>query len=230
MNSPQLPSISLGFESPVYFQQSSQLPSPLVGLFDVPAMDSSNPSSGSQSPLLFPPTSSSSRAGSPAFGEGSWPAPSKRVRQISQSWNHMIDTPTTAGGTPSWPHWTPAFQERFETHIANITASCGFSLNWIENQAVRSFMNEFFPFANPISSYQLSNCIIPHEVKRYWQAVKNCCRGSDATLQTDGWTGINFCYLLAFMITTASRQARLFSAVSSLPIVIQKNIRSTRFE
>ncbi|KAG1728667.1 hypothetical protein EDB19DRAFT_1897375 [Suillus lakei] len=94
-------------------------------------------------------------------------------------------------------------QEHFETHITNITASCRFSLNWIENQAVCSFMNEFFPFANPISSYQLSNHIILHKIERYWQAVKNCCCGSDVTLQTDGWTGVNFHYLLAFMITAA---------------------------
>ncbi|KAG2158697.1 uncharacterized protein EDB93DRAFT_562146 [Suillus bovinus] len=79
----------------------------------------------------------------------------------------IVDTPTTGGGTPSRPHWTPAFQEHLETHIANITTSCGFSLNWIENQAVCRFMNKFFPFANSISSYQLSNCIIPHEVEKY---------------------------------------------------------------
>jgi hypothetical protein len=91
--------------------------------------------------------------------------------------------------------------------MANITASCGFSFNWIENQAVRSFLNEFFPFANPISSYQLANRIIPREVEKFCQAAKNRCHGSDATLQTDGWTGINFRYLLAFMITTANREA-----------------------
>ncbi|KAG1722274.1 hypothetical protein EDB19DRAFT_1898223 [Suillus lakei] len=106
----------------------------------------------------------------------------------------MIDTPTTARGTPSWQHWAPAFEEHFETHITNITASYKFSLNWIENQAVCGFMNEFFPFVNPISSYQLSNHIILHKVERYWQAVKNCCCGSDVTLQTDGWTGM---YLLS---------------------------------
>ncbi|KAG2068965.1 hypothetical protein BDR04DRAFT_1022879, partial [Suillus decipiens] len=107
-------------------------------------------------------------------------------------------------GTPSWPQWTPVLQECFKTHMSNITASCGFSFNWVENQAVHSFMNEFFPFANSISSYQLSNCIIPHEVERFQQAAKNHCCGSDATLQTDGWTGINFHYLVAFMITTAN--------------------------
>lgn len=90
--------------------------------------------------------------------------------------------------------------------MANITASCGFSFNWVENQAVRSFMNEFFPFANSISSYQLSNRIVPREVERFRQAAKNRCRGSDVTLQTDGWTGINFHYLVAFMITTANRE------------------------
>ncbi|KAG2354333.1 hypothetical protein BDR07DRAFT_1251662, partial [Suillus spraguei] len=87
-------------------------------------------------------------------------------------------------------------------HMANITTSCGFSLNGIENQAIHSFMNAFFPFANPISSYQLSNHIIPCEVERYRQAAKNHCHGVNATLQMDGWTGVNFCYLLAFMITT----------------------------
>jgi len=131
-----------------------------------------------------------SRTGSPALGLGEISRPSsKRIRLLS---NSRSLTPEVSGGTSSWAghQWTPALQERFETHIANITASCGFAFNWVENQAVRSFVNEFFPFANPISSYQLANRIIPREVGKFHQAAKNRCRGNDATLQADGWTGV----------------------------------------
>ncbi|KAG2064666.1 hypothetical protein BDR04DRAFT_237627 [Suillus decipiens] len=120
------------------------LPSPLIGLFDGGSGVNSSSSSRSQSPLLLSVPPGPSRTNSPT-----------------------LDTHTAVGGTPSQPQWTPVLQERFKTHVANITASCGFSFNWVENQAVRSFMNEFFPFANSISSYQPSNHIIPHEVERF---------------------------------------------------------------
>jgi hypothetical protein len=32
--------------------------------------------------------------------------------------------------------WSNTTQERFETHLANITASCGFPSHWVENHAV----------------------------------------------------------------------------------------------
>jgi hypothetical protein len=171
--------------------------------------DLTDPSSRSQSPSLVSlPTVSTiqSRTGSPALGELSRPS-SKRIRVLSQTRSSTPDMSAVVGGTSSRLQWTPAFQERFETHMANITASCGLSLNWIENQAVRNFINEFFPLANPISSYQLANRVIPREVEKFRQAAKNRCHGSHSTLQTDGWTGINFRYLLAFMITTSNREA-----------------------
>ncbi|KAI6015983.1 hypothetical protein EDC04DRAFT_2870425 [Pisolithus marmoratus] len=98
--------------------------------------------------------------------------------------------------------WSKAHQERFEHHIANITASCGFPFNWVENQAVRNFLDELLPHATHVSSYQLTNCIVPYEVGQYQQLAKSTSRGCQATLQTDGWTGINFHHLVAFMATT----------------------------
>ncbi|KAL4081265.1 hypothetical protein V8B97DRAFT_2020128 [Scleroderma yunnanense] len=87
--------------------------------------------------------------------------------------------------------------------MANITASCGFPFNWVENQAVRDFLDDFLPHASHLSSYQLTNCVIPQQINHYQQAAKNASKGCERTLQTDGWTGVNFHYLVAFMITTA---------------------------
>ncbi|KAH7919875.1 hypothetical protein BV22DRAFT_1022220 [Leucogyrophana mollusca] len=38
------------------------------------------------------------------------------------------------------------------------------------------------------------------------QASLERCKGAEVTLQTDGWTGINFHHLLAFMMTTGERE------------------------
>ena len=53
-----------------------------------------------------------------------------------------------------------------------------------------------------LSSYQLTNHVIPQQVNRYQQAAKDASRGCEGTLQTDGWTGVNFHHLVAFMVTT----------------------------
>jgi len=62
------------------------------------------------------------------------------------------------------------------------------------------------PSASQVSSYQLSHCIIPQEAEKRHHAAINRSRDQFATLQTDGWTGGNFCHLIAFMITTAKRK------------------------
>ncbi|KIM66584.1 hypothetical protein SCLCIDRAFT_110226, partial [Scleroderma citrinum Foug A] len=98
--------------------------------------------------------------------------------------------------------WLNVHQEHFEHHLANITASCGFPFSWVENQAVRNFLDDLLPLVAHISSYQLTSCIVPQEVDQYRQLAKSTSKGCQATLQTDGWTGINFHHLVAFMVTT----------------------------
>ncbi|KIM69848.1 hypothetical protein SCLCIDRAFT_102788 [Scleroderma citrinum Foug A] len=91
--------------------------------------------------------------------------------------------------------WSSAQQDCFEHHMANITASCGFPFHWVENPAVRDFLDDFFPHTSHLSSYQLTNRVIPQQVNRYQQAAKDASRGCEGTLQTDGWTGVNFHHL-----------------------------------
>jgi len=61
------------------------------------------------------------------------------------------------------------------------------------------------PAAVPLSSYQLTYTYIPRELNRFQAEAKKQSNGLDATLQTDGWTGINTRHLLAFMMTTSAR-------------------------
>jgi len=54
--------------------------------------------------------------------------------------------------------------------MANITASCGFPFSWVENHhVVRNFLDDLLPLAAHISSYQLTNHIVPQELDQYRQ-------------------------------------------------------------
>lgn len=64
------------------------------------------------------------------------------------------------------------------------------------------------PSASHVSSYQLSHRIIPHKVEKHRNAAMNRSQDQYATLQTDGWTGVNFRHLIAFMITTSKQEVR----------------------
>lgn len=163
---------------------------------------SPSPSPGPMSPIpssvLLPSSAPPFHSGTP--GADSLPLPILKHRRVS-SQRLPSGTPPPASPIIS-QQWSDAHQEWFECHIANITASCGLPFNWVENQAVRNFLDDFLPFATPISSYQITNRIVPHEVNQYWQLAKSTSKGCQATLQTDGWTGINFHHLVAFMVTT----------------------------
>ena len=76
----------------------------------------------------------------------------------------------------------------------------------MENQAVREFLDDLLPNAAHLSSYQLTNHVVPQKVSRYQQAAKNASRGCEGTLQTDGWTGVNFRHFVAFVVTTVRRK------------------------
>ncbi|KAI9063901.1 hypothetical protein FKP32DRAFT_1564653 [Trametes sanguinea] len=74
----------------------------------------------------------------------------------------------------------------FESYMIRLTASAGLPFSWIENPVWLSFCDEFLPSA---------------KVKLFrTQAVKRTA-GANATLQADGWTGINNHHLVAFMLT-----------------------------
>ncbi|KAH7919498.1 hypothetical protein BV22DRAFT_1090514, partial [Leucogyrophana mollusca] len=177
---------------------------PFSGLYPISHAPSPAASPSFLLPDLGTPSSFGSRSSSPlvlsqsvnAVDSGSRPPSSKRMRVLSSSKSQYNEMPT----------WTSSHQERLSSHIARITASCGFPYSWIENPAVRAFFGDLLPGATPISSYQLTHRFVPQEVEKFRAAAKESCRGEEATLQTDGWTGINFHHLLAFMMTTARRE------------------------
>ncbi|KAF8164061.1 ribonuclease H-like domain-containing protein [Pholiota molesta] len=79
--------------------------------------------------------------------------------------------------------------------IDAITASCGFPYRWVENPEWVKFLNEFLPLARHLS-----------RLAQYRNDAKTRCAGTLATMQCDGWSGINFHHFLAFMITTSKRE------------------------
>lgn len=164
-----------------------------------------SPSSGCVSPVpssILIPSAPTSHSGTPVMESLPLPPALKRRRLSSQCL--PSGTPPPASG--SVMQWSSAQQDRFEHHMANITASCGFPFHWVENPAVRDFLDDFFPHTSHLSSYQLTNRVIPQQVNRYQQAAKDASRGCEGTLQTDGWTGVNFHHLVAFMVTTVRRK------------------------
>jgi len=172
--------------------------SPTGGLGLVPY--SLLPSSGCVSPVpssILLPSAPTSHSGTPVME--SLPLPPALKCQRLSSQRLPSGTPPPVSG--SVMQWSAAQQDHFEHHMANITASCGFPFHWVENPAVRDFLDDFFPHTSHLSSYQLTNCVIPQQVSHYQQAAKDASGECEGTLQTDGWTGVNFHHLVAFMGT-----------------------------
>ncbi|KAI6038753.1 hypothetical protein EDC04DRAFT_2603676 [Pisolithus marmoratus] len=215
--------------------QSSQSPlTPLLPPPQVPPLG--NPSSSLLSPVIDPTLLSSTVPGtlhSPAPSPGISPIPisiflpstttscsgTPTVETLALPTalkHHHLSSQCLPSGTPPPAsgmvlQWSSTHQECSEHHIANITASCGFPFNWVENQAVRDFLDDLLPYASHLSSYQLTNCIVPQQVNHYHQAAKDASKGCQGTLQTDGWTGINFHHLVAFMVTTVKQKMLLLN-------------------
>ncbi|KZP02551.1 hypothetical protein FIBSPDRAFT_770553 [Athelia psychrophila] len=99
------------------------------------------------------------------------------------------------------PLWTSSHQKRFETRIARLTASAGLPLAWVDNPEWHAFVEDFFPAAKSPSRKVLTNRLIPTAVAEFHAEAKAAARGCDATIQSDGWTGVNHHHLIAFMIT-----------------------------
>jgi hypothetical protein len=108
--------------------------------------------------------------------------------------------------------WSSGHQARFETRIARLTASCGFTFNWVADEEWHGFCAEFVPGAKRIERRSLVNTLIPAEVNRFREAAKIRSKGLEATIQCDGWSGVNFHHYLAFMVTTSSREVNITSA------------------
>ncbi|KZP31635.1 hypothetical protein FIBSPDRAFT_724429, partial [Athelia psychrophila] len=98
--------------------------------------------------------------------------------------------------------WTKERQELFDLMVARLTVSAGFSLAWVDNPDWIDFCAEFIHRAKSPSRKTLTSRIIPKAVKRLRTAAEASARGHLATVQADGWTGLNKHHLLAFMIAS----------------------------
>ena len=111
--------------------------------------------------------------------------------------------------------WIPEYQRKFEERIARLTVSAGLPLSWVDNPEWIDFINDFLPFARSPSRKVLTNRLIPAAAKNHQDMAKVAAKNRNITLQADGWTGINFHHLLAFMITF-DKQVRFRSFKSNL--------------
>lgn len=215
---PQDPSISNHLRDP-----SFQAIQPIFG-----SLPPQNPSSG-QGPVLHTNTSVAwLSAMSPVAGMSSIPnspaltpselsiSPSESASQVGRlsrqpsfSSDRQSKRPRRSRApTTSLPQWADGHQVLFETQLARITAACGFPLSWVDNPEFEKFCQEFIPGARVPSRGTLTRQIVPDTLQR----LQNVTRGSLAsrpglsgTLQADGWTGINFVHLIAFMLSAGGQ-------------------------
>ena len=109
------------------------------------------------------------------------------------------------------PLWSLAQQKSFENYIAHLTASAGLPLSWVDNAEFISFIDEFLPAAKCPSRKVLTQRLILTAVAEFRAEAKAAAHGHEATLQADGWTGVNHHHLIAFMITVDGKVRQYFS-------------------
>jgi hypothetical protein len=166
------------------------------------------------SPLLIDTSAPQSRAASPAVSLAPSDASSyrsKRPRTLTRNSSFRNESQLNS---PVSAVWTSGHQARFNSRVARLTAACGFAFQWVNNPEWIAFCNEFVPSASHIDRRSLANKYIPAEVKKFRDAAISRSKGLEATIQCDGWSGINFHHYLAFMVTTASRE------VSQSPFIV----------
>lgn len=113
--------------------------------------------------------------------------------------SYMI--PPNVPGELLVPVWSPARVKAFEHKILRLTASAGFPLSWVENPEFHALQDEFITGSPRISRKVLTKRILCDVVTEFHEVVKQQTVGKEATIQSDGWTGINNHHLVAFMIT-----------------------------
>ncbi|EIW81490.1 hypothetical protein CONPUDRAFT_21500, partial [Coniophora puteana RWD-64-598 SS2] len=97
--------------------------------------------------------------------------------------------------------WTPALQQEFERRILRLTVSAGLPFSWADNPEWQAFCHKFIPAAKLPSQRTLSRRLLPEAVAEGRASIRAAAQGHEATLQADGWTGLNSHHLIAFMIT-----------------------------
>jgi hypothetical protein len=114
-----------------------------------------------------------------------------RERPLSRQWS-MVET---------FGPWSAEKQARFERRIVRLTAAAGFPLSWVDNIEWIDFVEEFLPAAKSPSRKTLTRRLLPSAIKDLRAEVIAAVKGHEATIQADGWTGVNTHHLIAFMIT-----------------------------
>jgi hypothetical protein len=99
------------------------------------------------------------------------------------------------------PLWSDAMQAHFEYRLARLTASANLPMAWVDNPEFSLLCQEFIhQDAIPPRRGPLTRRIIPTTLKSMQSEVRGKVEGKSGTLQCDGWTGINFVHLIAFML------------------------------
>ncbi|KIK81403.1 hypothetical protein PAXRUDRAFT_116181, partial [Paxillus rubicundulus Ve08.2h10] len=98
--------------------------------------------------------------------------------------------------------WRLGDQADWEAVLARLTASAGLPLRWVENPEWKKICNCFLTKVKIPSSKVLMNHLIPDVLNRLKASAHKECRGSEVTLQCDGWTGKNHHHLIGFMMTS----------------------------
>ena len=103
--------------------------------------------------------------------------------------------------------WSADRQTTFETRLGRLTASTGSALSWIENPEFILFCQEFVhPCAIVPSRKKLTHRILPGVRREFRKKAQAAIKeGSKATVQADGWSGINDHHLNAFMMTVGQK-------------------------
>jgi len=147
---------------------------------------------------------------SPAFGTlplsfGSYLPPQCNQSPTSTPQSLYAEPATSQALQPVWPPsrgvWSSELQTKFETCVARLTAATGLPLSWVDNPEWIDFIHHFLPGATSPSRKVLTTRLIPHAAESYRQLAKEVSKNQNATIQGDGWTGINFHHLLGFMIS-----------------------------
>lgn len=189
-----LPQISTSGPSTASYANTPDNPSPLSTNFTSFAPDS---------PFRTPPPAISR---SVSYESISQPRnPPKRQRTEASAEPHSSDYFSRSTVPPG------IRQQRFESRITRLTASAGFPLQWVDDPEWLQFLSEFLPDLKPFNRKKLTNKLLPEEVFQNRQLTMAHVKELPdhqrvCTLQTDGWTGVNRHHLLAFMITTFSRE------------------------
>lgn len=107
--------------------------------------------------------------------------------------------------------WTKEQQDGFEIRLARATASAGLPLAWVDNPDVEDLFEFLQPAANLPSRKVLTNRIIPRAVDEFRQWAKAEAKGYNATLESDGWTGVNHHHFISFMISVNGKVSKFKS-------------------